>query len=128
MDPAWTPTGNQNWSGAPEFAANMYSQIYGRTIVSVRGPGAGPLSFLQIKEKICPADGSLGTPYIWAYENDDLGNLHDVVVMGYSITLGRSRKTLLNVHDPNYPLEPNLYEYDWYDDSWNEEVMISKIR
>jgi hypothetical protein len=84
----YVPMGDDNESYPPEYAASMYSVIYGHTLVNVRTkPLDGPLSFSQIKEKICPADGSLGTPYVWAYVNeiDEDGNvwLHDVVVKGY---------------------------------------------
>jgi hypothetical protein len=142
----YVPMGRENETGAPEYAASIYGAVYGHTIVNVRKrPLDGPLSFNQIKEKICPADGSLGTPYIWAYDNDGYGNLHDVVVKGYlyrkpevkAFILGPSSTVteathflieLVDVHDPNSPFEANLIMYDWfYDDGWDEEVMISNI-
>jgi hypothetical protein len=122
-------------TGAPEDAAGIYSTVYDHIVFHVRRQPNPPLSFSQIKETICPADGSLGRPYIWAYDN--INALHDVVVMGYvyleslanvSYLLGGRPVKLLELHDPLYPIEPNFINYDlFYADGWFEEVMISSI-
>ena len=131
--------------GSPEGAAFTYRDVYG-TISAHNTPT--PYGFNQITQKICPADGSEGTPFIWAYDNyiDNgvPGPFHDVVVVGYSsipklssigiaqgsITMQKLLYMNIYVHDPLGTLEPSVISYEFYAERYpgEEDVIISKPR
>ena len=134
-----TKSGNAE-PGAPEIAANRYRDKYGA--ISVEQRTNAPLSFKEIKEKICPTDSSEGDPFVYAYDNGNV-NYHDVVVMGYTdlppvAYSGSSIDTpqfggtrFIKVHDPGNNLDPDVLDYDLMyavEGIWEEEVFISKLR
>ena len=123
----WYNLPNNNNSGDAADAARTYQAVY--PVINVTESTYKPLEFYQIQQKICPADGSLGSPFIFVYQQSSQFD-HDVVVYGFSfINLGNPRANIfgrfLYVHDPNNEWDPRVIDYDGYRSVyWVEDVFI----
>jgi hypothetical protein len=124
----WFNNPNNNNDGDAAKAARTYQAVY--PLINVVEKTDNQLEFDQIRKKICPGDGNLGSPFIFVYKQNEQFD-HDVVVHGYSlINLENEPETIwgryLYVHDPNNELDPRVIDYDAYqsDDLWVEDVFI----
>jgi hypothetical protein len=123
----WFNKPNNNNGGDAAEAARTYQAVY--PLISVTERQDKAFDFYQIREKICPADGSLGSPFIFVYKQSEEFD-HDVVVHGYSlINLENTPEQIwgryLYVHDPNNEWDPRVIDYEAYkSDLWVEDVLI----